>query len=190
LQQVICSYSLNRQSDRVTLSHNKYNNTQNFLETKTGTLAFMLVIPLRSSTETEMHHPDELLHESQMSLKQFVQISEYLFSQEDTPDNLIRFVRFVLAGRFDFDGSQTRIFINARQDASPPPIHKYQLHRDLDSANGITRDLPFRTALAIFPLASFRDTLTKDNHMKYQSSALSGPRVSFCIEPGFRANCV
>jgi hypothetical protein len=137
-----------------------------------------------------MNYPDELLHESQMSLKQFVQISEYLFSQEDTPDNLIRFVRFVLAGRFDFNGDQTRVFINARQDASPPPIHKYQLHRDLDSAIGITRDLPFRTALAIFPLASFRDTLTKDNHIKYKSNVLFGPQVSFSIEPGFRANCL
>jgi len=128
-----------------------------------------------------MNYPDELLHESQMSLKQFVHISEYLFSQEDTPDNLIHFVRFVLAGRFDFNGDQTRVFINARQDALPPPIHKYQLHQDLHSAIGITRDLPFHTALAIFPLASFRDTLTKDNHIKYNPMCYSALRLVFIL---------
>ena len=123
-----------------------------------------------------MDYPDEALHESQVTLHQFVRTAEYLFSQDQTADNVVRFVRFVLAGRFESDGRQTRIFINARQAASLL-INACQHRRDLDSAVGVTRDFPFRVALAIFPLASFRDTLTEDNHVKYEPTSLPGPRV-------------
>lgn len=126
-----------------------------------------------------MDYPDETLHESQVTLKQFVRTAEHLLSQDSTQDNVVRFIRFVLAGRFELDGYQTRIFVNARQAASPPSINSYQHRRDLDSAIGVNRDLPFRVALAIFPLASFRDTLTEDNHVKYNPTSLPGPQVGF-----------
>ena len=124
-----------------------------------------------------MDYPDELLPESQVSLQQFVLTAEHLLSQDQTADNMVRFVRFVLAGRFEFDGHQTRIFVNARQGSSPLSICAYQHRRDLDSAIGVTRDFPFRIAMAIFPLASFRDTLTEDNHIKYNPTLLPGPQV-------------
>ena len=137
-----------------------------------------------------MDYPDETLHESQVSLQQFVRTAEYLLYQDQTPDNVVRFVRFVLAGRFELDGQQIRIFVNARQAASPPSINAYQDRRDLDSAIGVTRDLPFRVALAIFPLASFRDTLTEDNHVKYNPTSLPGPRVGVYTTPDRkRLNC-
>lgn len=132
-----------------------------------------------------MDYPDEFLSESQMSLKQFVQAAQHLLSLERSPDVSARFLRFVLAGRLELNGNQTRIFINARQGAFPPPIHDYRKRRDIDSAVGLGHDLPFRIALAIFPLASFRDTLTKDNHIKYNLNALSGPQV--CL---YSINCL
>ena len=41
-----------------------------------------------------LDHPDESLPESQMSLMQFVQTAEHLLSSGQTPDDLIRFLRF------------------------------------------------------------------------------------------------
>jgi hypothetical protein len=137
-----------------------------------------------------MDYPDEALHESQVPLQQFVRTAEHLLSQDQTPDNMVRFIRFVLAGRFELDGHQTRIFVNARQAASPPLIDAYQHRRDLDSAIGVTRGFPFRVALALFPLASFRDTLTEDNHVKYNPTSLPGPQVGVYATPdGKCLNC-
>jgi len=128
-----------------------------------------------------MDYPDEFLPESQMSLKQFVQTAQHLLSLEQSPDALVRVLRFILAGRLELNGSLTRIFINARQGAFPPSI--YQSRRDIDSVIGITRDLPFRIALSIFPLPSFRDTLTKNNHMIYKPSSSSGSQVCSILNP-------
>jgi hypothetical protein len=137
-----------------------------------------------------MDYPDEALHESQVPLQQFVRTAEHLLSQDQTPDNMVRFIRFVLAGRFELDGHQTRIFVNARQAASPPLIDAYQHRRDLDSVIGVTRGFPFRVALALFPLASFRDTLTEDNHVKYNPTSLPGPQVGVYATPdGKCLNC-
>jgi hypothetical protein len=137
-----------------------------------------------------MDYPDESLSESQMSLQQFVWTARYILSQEqNSEETLLRFIRFVLAGRFEFNDDQIRIFVNARQGAPPPSFRDYHLRRDIDSAFGVTRDLPFRVALAIFPLASFRDTLTKDIHMKYKPNALSGSQVQIYMQSSAFLNC-
>src|SRR5262245_41174959 len=125
-----------------------------------------------------MNHPDEDLPELQISLTQFVAIAGQLFADGQNSD---AFVRFVLAGRLQ----SHRIFVNARQETSAPPLGQYQLRRDIDSVIGITNDLPFRATLAIFPVPSFRDTLTKDVHVKYTgnlSSAKVGSYIVFCVK--------
>ena len=77
------------------------------------------------------------------------------------------FVQFVLAGRLkQDDGSEMRVFLNSRDDAYVPGRGEYGYKRDYDSAFGATRDMPFTAAMAVFPVASFADTLKKDNHIK------------------------
>lgn len=112
-----------------------------------------------------MDYPDEVLEASQISFKHFVSIAGLLYSS----GNMEAFVRFVLAGRLG-EGKQARIFLNARQEASPPEISKYEVPGDIDSIVGVSRDLPYNVPMAIFPLPSFRDTLTENNHLTYQSS--------------------
>lgn len=113
-----------------------------------------------------LRHPDEALDALQLSLAQFVELAQALFPSESEPDP-IAFIRFVLAGRLEMNARSLRVSINAKQGSSPPPVGEYQLSRDFDSVIGVTQDLPFRRPLALFPLPSFRDTLLKDNHVKY-----------------------
>ncbi|KAG1766213.1 hypothetical protein EV702DRAFT_981012 [Suillus placidus] len=120
----------------------------------------------------QLEPPDEDLPAIQVSLSEFVSAAEQMF----VPDQLENFLRFVLAGRLQYGDKLARVFINARQGALVPPISEYKLYRDIDSVIGVTHDLPFRLPMAIFPLASFRDTLTEDNHLK---CPISCPKV--CI---------
>lgn len=107
-----------------------------------------------------MSYPDEELVELQLSLKDFVSLAGELVGQP----NSFPFAQFVLAGRIHDMDEQKRILINARIDAVPPAAGP--LRRDIDSAIGITRDLPFNKPLAVYAVASFSDTLTKDNHLR------------------------
>lgn len=113
-----------------------------------------------------MDYPDEALEESQLSFKHFVSLAGLLYSA----GKMEAFSRFVLAGRLHSgEGRQARIFLNATQGASPPETGKSKVKRDLDSIVGVSRDLPYNVPMAIFPFPSFRDTLTENNHLKYQS---------------------
>lgn len=124
--------------------------------------------------EMRLHYPDEPLDFLQLSLAQFVTLSNMLLNMEAA--DATTFVRFVLAGRLEMNGKSLRVSINAKQGAPPPPVDKYDLYRDIDSVIGITQDLPFKRPLAVFPLASFRDTLTKDNHVTYKLPGTSEVR--------------
>lgn len=117
-----------------------------------------------------MDYPDEPLELCQMMLEDFVKTSQFLDDQPTVDD--VDFVRFNLAGRFERNGLKTRIAINSRQGND---IRGKILHRrsDIDSVIGVSRDLPFVVPLAVFPLSSFRDTLTETNHLKYRPSSES-----------------
>lgn len=122
-----------------------------------------------------MSYPDETLKERFLSLAEFVKISSFL---ETEIKEEIASVRYALAGRFAEEAGEIRVFLNSTLGVEAPPLGQYTLRRDIDSMIGITRDLPFRVAFALFPLASFRDTLTKDNHLKFPRSGFDGPAVS------------
>jgi hypothetical protein len=112
-------------------------------------------------------YPDEYLPSVQMSLQQFCDKAEALLNL-----SVDAFVRFVLSGRFcDDDGIMFRATVNARDGARIPQLGDYNLQRDIDSAIGITHDLPFTVPMAIFPLASFTDTLKKNNHIQGPANA-------------------
>ena len=115
-----------------------------------------------------LQHPDEAQDSLQLSLTQFVAVAQALSPSESEPhQDPSAFVRFVLAERLEMNQKAVRVSINAKQGSRPPPVGQYQLFRDIDSVIGMTPDLPFQRPLAIFPLPSFRDTLMKDNHLKY-----------------------
>jgi hypothetical protein len=110
-----------------------------------------------------LRYPDEFLPESQLSLEEFSYRAMDLLRNAETIPN---FVRMVLAGRdTDHNDVVHRLFLNARQGLEDIDPGAYIQSRDYDSAHGITRDLPFTEPLSIFPVASFRDTLTKDIHI-------------------------
>lgn len=119
-----------------------------------------------------MDYPDELCTVSQMTLEDFVKASQFLDSQCTSDDT--KFIRFNMAGRFELNGVKARIAVNSRQGNS---LLGKTLHRrsDIDSVIGVSHDLPFIVPLAVFPLASFRDTLKASNHLKYKPNPDSAP---------------
>jgi hypothetical protein len=121
-------------------------------------------LPLQNSRLTlPMRYPNERLPETQLSLSRFVRNAQELVDEENPHD----FIRFVLGGRLKIEEEWNRVFINARQGATAPPPTRYQLRRDIDSAIGITRTLPFSQPLAVFPLSPFTECLKTDNHLKW-----------------------
>lgn len=107
---------------------------------------------------------DEILEPLYLSLPQFVSRAHDLsLGSEDA----FKFLRFVLAGRLEVDGKERRVFVNTRQGIRPPVQDKYMVCRDIDSIIGVSTDLPYKSSLAIFPMPSFRDTLTEEIHIKY-----------------------
>lgn len=96
-----------------------------------------------------------------------------------------------LAGRyFDHDrGIERRIFLNPREGGGMPPPsatyndcdeHHYRVHRDYDSMFGMTKRLPYLRSLHVFPVASFRDTLTKRVHLTYPIIRDGVSEISLC----------
>jgi hypothetical protein len=108
-----------------------------------------------------MRYPDEDLTEVQWSLERFnTEAYELLHDRNDVD----AFTRLVLAGRVNIDNDLKRIYLNPRQGL--PNIENVKIYRDFDSAIGITRTLPFSDVLRVWPVAPFKETLSKDNHVK------------------------
>lgn len=119
------------------------------------------------SQEPHLPYPDEALPAEQISLPTFLQRAEHLLALALKNNDLHPFVEFVLAGRCrQPDGSITRIFLNPRQGIPSPLGPDLQVTRDIDTVIGFSTNLPFCTAMELFPVASFRDTLTEPIHLK------------------------
>lgn len=67
------------------------------------------------------------------------------------------FLKVVLCGRWPG-------CLNARQGAHVPRVRDCMISRDFDFLIGITDSLPYTIPLEIFPVPSFRDTLTHSVH--------------------------
>jgi hypothetical protein len=109
-----------------------------------------------------LRYPDEPLPEIQVSLQEYVHMALAIL---DGPDHIDDFCRMVLAGRVNIDGEEHRLFINARQGLENINPARYRCTRDYDSMLSCTSNLPFNAPLSIFPVASFKDTLTADIHL-------------------------
>lgn len=88
-----------------------------------------------------------------------------------------RFIRFLLAGHM---GSGNQVFINSRQGAQSLAENDFVVMRDIDSAIGISKDLPFVVPIGIFPVPSFRDTLKVDNHVKFDREKCCISQAQVC----------
>ncbi|GBE88997.1 predicted protein [Sparassis crispa] len=82
----------------------------------------------------------------------------------------------MLAGREHVNHSEWRVFVNARQGFAAPPSDEYTIRRDYDSLLGISRSLPYISQLAVFPIPSFRETLTTSVHMAVKIQTTEGQR--------------
>lgn len=117
----------------------------------------------KSLPSSTMRRPDEDLPHKQVSLAEFLQIADgLLYEQKD----VYKFIRFVLAGRYIGEGPMSRVFVNAKQGLHTGlPDGAVNVTRDYDSILGISKDLPYMSALAVYPLSPFKETLKKNNHM-------------------------
>ena len=109
-----------------------------------------------------LRYPDEDLPQLQMSLREFVEKATDILTG---PNDIYEFCRMVLAGRLDVDGVQHRIFVNARQDLEPIHPSRFTLTRDYDSISACSKNLPFTVPFSVYPVAPFKEILTKDNHL-------------------------
>ena len=121
-----------------------------------------------------MRCPDEPLPSLQVSLKTFVSAAQKLWDDDRHHD----FARFMCAGRLapHPDDVQHCVFVNARRDIPALPLGEYEIRRDFDSAIGVTRTLPLLHPLAVFPTASFEDTLKKDNRVTAEVTMVNSHR--------------
>ena len=111
------------------------------------------------------------------SLEQFVDHAKSLLEQENVESAVEHFLQFALAGKFhDPLGNPRLVKLNPLLDSPSISTLQTTATRDFDSLIGITNDLPFLCPLAIYPIPTFRDTLTKSNRLTkrihYQASSL------------------
>ncbi|KAH9011919.1 hypothetical protein EDB85DRAFT_2159465, partial [Lactarius pseudohatsudake] len=106
-----------------------------------------------------MAFPHDTLPTEQFTLEEFTTLMQGAASCEP-----MEYINTALCGRCLIDQVPHRASINARQGLYPPAMPHFT--RDFDSAIGVTRNLPYTSPFNVYPVASFRDTLTKSNHVK------------------------
>lgn len=103
--------------------------------------------------------PHETLPTEQLTLEAFTALMH-----ESASRSPMEYINTALCGRIFVDGVPHRVSLNARQGLDHPISP--ELTRDFDSAIGITDDLPYTSPFNVYPISSFRDTLTKPNHVQ------------------------
>lgn len=111
-----------------------------------------------------MEYPHETLIVSQLSMAAFVERGDALLNDAHHVDPVDAFVRFVLAGRDFIQNEEYRVFLNPREEVAPLQRDQYSIRRDYDSLIGITRTLPFRRPIAIYPFPPFKEALQASDH--------------------------
>ena len=106
--------------------------------------------------------PDEPLPHVQCSIADIIRHAVALLRDGETQ----LFCQLMLSGRLVLgDDFQHRVYVNARQGTQPTFGRDCTFTRDIDSVIGVTRDLPYRAPLAVFPMAPFKETLKRNNHV-------------------------
>lgn len=126
--------------------------------------------------ENELPYPDDHLpNQRPRSLHEMNEEFEELLIGPNRSTG--HFARLILAGRYRGDMSESsandfRYKINVRSGLVGTAHRRedYVITGDWDSAIGMTEDLPFTVAMAIFAVPPFRDTLKKTNHIRGRAS--------------------
>lgn len=114
-------------------------------------------------------YPDDRAAEpDQRTFREFVTEARDLYrasiAPEREPNSELKFLKFVLAGRRGMHlEDQTDVSLNTAQGL--PPFRRVTVTRDYDSLIGITRGLPYRVPMAIWPVPPFRDVLKQNAHI-------------------------
>jgi hypothetical protein len=103
--------------------------------------------------------PHETLPTEQIPLEEFTTMM-----YEASLRGPMEYIKTALCGRVSIDEVPHRVSVNARQGLHHPEEPEFT--RDFDSAIGVTRNLPYTSPFNVYPIASFRDTLTKPNHVQ------------------------
>ena len=104
-------------------------------------------------------------HSATLSLGHFGRVMQDASVNNDIDP--VDFVRLALAGKYDNDGLQSKIYVNPLHHVDSPSLDAVTITRDYDSMIGITRSLPFSTFVTIYPVVPFKETLKRDNHIRY-----------------------
>lgn len=100
-----------------------------------------------------------------MTLSEFIAEAVRYHGEKDNGHNEEhKFLKFVLAGRRGLAlEDQCTITLNVTQGQAD--IRNVTMTRDYDSLIGTTKTLPYSVALTVWPIPSFRDTITANNHI-------------------------
>jgi hypothetical protein len=109
----------------------------------------------------QLPYPDNDREDRQISLRTFCLQANELSNTAAVTGDWGPYVKFVVSGL----SGGNQVFINTYEDAENPVDMTLGEFRDYDSVFSITTNLPFKTAMSVYPIPPFKDTLTSDIHM-------------------------
>lgn len=112
-------------------------------------------------------YPDETLPVAKLSLRSFNRRAYKILKKDLRNFPHKRFVEFVLGGRLiKGDGVERRVYMDVLRGIEPTAaLENLNVTRDYDSLIGISENLPFNVALALYPVPNFRESLKRTNHL-------------------------
>ena len=120
-------------------------------------------------------YPDDALPQATLSLAEFNGHARRILNS-NSRHRVEDFMAFVLAGRIDTPEGTARVELDPFSDANDDG-HNWSFTRDFDSLLGTSTDLPFRVPISIYPIPSFRDTLSKGVHFRGPIRLDVGPNL-------------
>ncbi|KAG2125256.1 hypothetical protein BD769DRAFT_1388531 [Suillus cothurnatus] len=107
-----------------------------------------------------MQYPDEINDLAQLTMAEFVGHSQHLFMQIQDDQTELDFIHFVLAA------SVVPLTDEELDSCQAFPLTETDITHDLNSVIGVLDTLPYTSALSIWPLPPFKETLKSNNHVK------------------------
>ena len=118
--------------------------------------------------DPQLRFPNEPLPPFQLNLEALVNLykaaTQRFNNSPEDEDRLEKLVNCILCGRWP--EPSCRMVLNVAQGLDPISLHDCQVSRDIDSIIGISDTLPYTSPMAVFPIPSFKETLTTDVHLK------------------------
>lgn len=105
-----------------------------------------------------MHEPPAIVEQEACSLEGFTNMCVQLLREDQCA-----FVKFALTGQYQTPEGIMQACVDPLQHRpDPDDVWRVEQHRDYDSLIGISKNLPFRVDLEVFPIPQPRETLKED----------------------------